>query len=69
MILYNGKMADIQWQDGGPEPHVCVRNALASTKLYLAAYESAKIGNRIDPPLGTQSQFPLDEIAIRQSGI
>jgi predicted dehydrogenase len=59
----------IQWQDGGPEPHVCVRNALASTKLYLAAYESAKIGNRIDPPLGTQSQFPLDEIAIRQSGI
>ena len=23
----------IQWQDGGPEPHVCVRNALASTKL------------------------------------
>ena len=56
----------LRWLDGESEPQVCLRNALASTELYLAAYESAKIGDRIDLPLAFQAKFPLDEIACRQ---
>jgi len=57
----------LDWIEGGPEPEVSGRNALLSTELYLAAYESALRGGRLDLPLAGQARFPLDEIAARQA--
>lgn len=63
------QLADfIGWLDGGSESQLSLRNAVLSTELYLAAYESAKSGDRIDLPLISQSRFPLDAVAQRQSG-
>lgn len=55
------------WLEGGAESQISLRNAVLSTELYLAAYESAKIGDRVDLPLGSQSHFPLEDIARRQA--
>ncbi|MCE0483487.1 MAG: Gfo/Idh/MocA family oxidoreductase [Methylacidiphilales bacterium] len=57
----------IAWLEGGKESQLSLRNAALSTELYLAAYESAKTGDRIDLPLASQREFPLDEIARRQT--
>lgn len=57
----------ISWIEGGPKPDVSGDNALKSTEIYLAAYESAYRGNRVDLPLVHQSDFPLNGIAKRQS--
>jgi predicted dehydrogenase len=57
----------LEWMNGGAEPQVSMRNALLSSELYLACYESAAIGNRIDLPLRGQASFPLKAIAARQS--
>jgi predicted dehydrogenase len=56
----------IDWLEGGTEPELSAANALKSTEVYLAIYESAKQGNRIDLPLETQADFPLNAIAARQ---
>ena len=56
----------IDWMEGGPEPDLSVTNAIKTTELYLAIYESAKQGNRVDLPMGPQPEFPLDAIKIRQ---
>ncbi len=56
----------LDWMEGGPESELSVDNALKTTELYLAIYESAKRGDRIDLPLGTQADFPLDAVAARQ---
>lgn len=53
----------LSWVEGGPEPEVSGRNGLKSSALYLAAYESARRGDRVDLPLVEQSEFPLDAIA------
>ena len=53
----------LDWIEGGPEPEVSGRQGLASTELYLAAYESARRRDRIDLPLGPQPELPLDAIA------
>ncbi len=55
------------WISGGAEPQCSLRNGLLSSELFLAAYESAKIGDRIDLPLTSQSAFPLMGVAERQS--
>lgn len=62
-------LADLlAWMHGGTEPEVSARNALRSTELYLAAWESAKRGDRVDLPLTGQSVPPLDAVAARQGG-
>lgn len=58
--------AFLAWVDGGPEPEITARNGLASTELYLAAYESAKRRDRIDLPLTRQGEPPLEAIAPRR---
>lgn len=55
------------WLDGGPESQVSLRSALHSSELYLACYESAATGDRIDLPLRGQTSFPLDRVAARHS--
>jgi predicted dehydrogenase len=50
----------IAWIEGGPEPMVSGANAIFSSELYLAAYESARRGDRVDLPLGNQHEFPLE---------
>ena len=57
----------LTWVDGGEEPEVSGRNGLLSTELYLAAYESAKRGDRIDLPLTGQTEFPLKAVAARSA--
>lgn len=52
--------------EGGDEPGIGAHNAIKTTELYLAIYESAKQGNRIDLPLTSQDEFPLNAIAKRQ---
>jgi hypothetical protein len=42
--------------------------AMASTELYLACYESSKRRDRIDLPLPDQDGFPLDAIAAGSIG-
>jgi predicted dehydrogenase len=49
----------IAWMEGGGEPDLSVTNALKSTEIYLAIYESAKNGDKVDLPLGAQAEFPL----------
>lgn len=56
----------IGWMEGGPKPEVAGDNALRSTELYLAAYESSLRGDRIDLPLQSQARFPLEAISDRQ---
>ncbi len=56
----------LDWMDGGAEPEISARNGLASTELYLAAYESARRRDRVDVPLREQSEFPLESIAARR---
>jgi predicted dehydrogenase len=51
----------LAWIEGGPEPEISGRNALASSELYLAAYESWRRSDRVDLPLGEQAAFPLAE--------
>lgn len=58
----------LAWMEGGPEPEVAGQNALLSSELYLAAYESAMRCDRVDLPLSEQTVFPLDAIAARRSG-
>jgi predicted dehydrogenase len=53
----------LAWIAGGPEPEVSGRNALLSSELYLAAYESAWRRDRVDLPLTDQASFPLDRLA------
>jgi UDP-N-acetylglucosamine 3-dehydrogenase len=53
----------IAWLEGGAEPYVSVRNAVASSELYLGASESAVLGDRIDLPLRSQDRYPLERIA------
>jgi predicted dehydrogenase len=55
----------LDWMEGGPEPELGLTNAIRSTEVYLACYESAKIGDRVDIPLGPQGSFPLDDVAAR----
>lgn len=54
------------WIESGEEPETSARNGLKSTELYLAAYESARQRDRIDLPLGAQSEFPLQALAGTQ---
>lgn len=56
----------LAWIEGGAEPGISGRQAALSSELYLACYESAKQGDRIDLPLGSQAEFPLNAIATRQ---
>ncbi len=58
----------LKWIEGGPEPQVAGANALKSSELYLAAYESARRRDRIDLPLGKQDTFPLDVISTARPG-
>lgn len=51
------------WIETGSEPEVSGQNALASAEIYLAAYESARRGDRVDLPLTAQSEFPLAGLA------
>lgn len=53
----------LDWIAGGPEPEVSARQGLASTELYLAAYESARRRDRVDLPLGLQGELPLNAVA------
>ncbi len=53
----------LDWLEGSPEPEVSARKGLASSELYLAAYESARRRDRIDLPLRGQSEPPLDALA------
>jgi predicted dehydrogenase len=55
-------LADLaSWCDGGAKPQCCLENALKSSELYLAAYESALQRGRIVPPLNRlQKTFALD---------
>lgn len=56
----------LAWREGGPEPPTCGRNALASTEIMLAAYESALRGGRIDLPFEPrEDRFALDVIRAR----
>jgi predicted dehydrogenase len=51
----------LQWLDGGEEPMLGLSNALAASELYLAAYLSARIGDRIDLPLHDNlEEWPLE---------
>jgi predicted dehydrogenase len=52
----------LAWIEGGAEPGISGRNALASSELYLAAYESWRRRDRVDLPLAEQPAFPLTEI-------
>jgi len=56
----------LDWLEGGTEPELSAANALKSTEVYLAVYESAKRGDRIDLPLARQGDFPLNAVAARQ---
>ncbi|MEM6822064.1 MAG: Gfo/Idh/MocA family oxidoreductase [Verrucomicrobiota bacterium] len=52
-----------EWRRGGPEPQCSLTNALKSTELYLAAYQSAVQRGRVIPPLNTsQDTFPLNTL-------
>lgn len=53
----------LDWADGGPAPLLAAPNALLSTELALACYESALRRDRIDLPLGPQGVFPLERLA------
>ena len=55
----------LTWIGGGDEPEVSGRNALLSTELYLAAYESSLRHDQIELPLVGQARFPLDELSSR----
>jgi predicted dehydrogenase len=55
----------LAWIEGGPAPELAGANAIKSTELYLAAWESARRSDRIDLPLTGQSEFPLQAIAAR----
>lgn len=57
----------LDWIEGGSEPEISARSGLASTELYLAAYESAKRHDRVDLPLTTQDEFPLESIAAQKA--
>jgi predicted dehydrogenase len=57
----------IDWLEGGREPEVAGTNALRTTELYLAAYESALQRDRVDLPMGEQAQFPLEAIGKLRS--
>jgi len=54
-------LQDLQsWRSGGAEPQCSLANALKSSELYLAAYESAISGGEICLPLSDlQDSFPL----------
>jgi predicted dehydrogenase len=56
----------LDWLEGSPEPEVSARKGLATTELYLAAYESARRRDRVDLPLTTQAELPLDAIAEKR---
>jgi len=51
------------WMEEGPESQLSARNALKSSEIYMACYESALRRDRIDLPMKSQRSFPLDEIA------
>jgi len=53
----------LNWIEGGTEPEISGRNALRSSELYLAAYESAKRRDRVTLPLVGQSVFPLADLS------
>ncbi len=48
----------LNWMEGGPESGCSGRNALASSELYLAAYESALSSGKIQIPMEAQADFP-----------
>ncbi len=57
----------LDWLEGSPEPEVSARKGLATTELYLAAYESARRRDRVDLPLTTQAELPLEAIAEKRA--
>lgn len=64
LVLTDGLMS---WMEGGREPPYGLTNAIKSTSLYLGAYRSAAIGDRIDLPLGDVAGFALDQVVSRQA--
>ena len=59
----------LDWMEGGAEPGISLANSLLSTELYLACYESARIGDRVDLPLGSQPEFPLNGVSRQTASI
>jgi predicted dehydrogenase len=57
------------WMAGGAEPMLGARNVIQSCEIYLAAYLSAAIGDRVDLPLSgsTVAEWPLEIIARRHA--
>jgi predicted dehydrogenase len=56
-----------EWMDGGPVSSLGIENALLSSELYLAAYESAARGDLVELPLTGQSEFPLNRVAEKNN--
>ncbi|WDR01980.1 hypothetical protein PSQ19_14995 [Devosia algicola] len=57
----------IAWIEGAAEPAVGFTNSSKSTAVYLAAYRSAAIGDRVDFPAPIEEGFALDVVAKRQA--
>jgi len=60
-------LADLlAWREGGPEPAIGITNALATTEVMLAGYESALLGDRVDLPFTPATDgFALTELIRR----
>lgn len=56
------------WMEGGNEPPYGLTNAIKSTSLYLGAYRSAAVGDKLVMPLQPVDGFALDQVSARQTG-